>query len=112
MTLQIILVSILPRLDICGNDLEAYKVVVKEITLERQCMFLGAIRHYPMIDRRFWPSRDSVNIISDFSIPIIVAVLSRHLRRFLEKQFGRPFYHYTQKSIASSSIKDYLKTDI
>ena len=81
---QIIILSIIPRLDIPGNTLYPYNTMIEETASELNCMFLDLTKHFLVRDRRLWAARDSIHISSDFGVPMFTTVLSKHLREILK----------------------------
>ena len=77
---QIIILSIIPRLDIPREMLQLYNRWMKEIAGEHQCIFLDLTCHFPSTHLRLWASRDPIHISSDFGLPMLVTVVAKCLR--------------------------------
>ena len=85
LSIQIIVTSVLPRLDEYQARLEAYNKMMKKVCVNQRVDFLDGTDHFPLHDRRLWSWKDGVHISEDKGIPILQSLLAMRVREAVQQ---------------------------
>ena len=77
--MQILVCSILPRLDEFDFGRGLYDVMMQVTSAKHKVSFIDVARHFTKTDRQLWSWRDGVHISEDRGIPLLVQLLRKEI---------------------------------
>ena len=84
--MQIVTVSIPPRLDEFDVRVHLYNEIMADESKKNGCIFLSVEDDFPATDKWLWSFRDSIHLSADYGLPLLIECILDELSLYEEEQ--------------------------